>query len=195
MIRGFFRLKHSMSSCLGLHFFSWEKHNVSKELYNSTNTVWHLSGRKIRRLRINIPHPQEKKKKLRFWVFFFQKVVAGAEIVFVFVMVFVSALNLILFNWWQKKEDRRAAATIRECPKFTASRELGSSNNRRPRLKTWERPRCRRFSLKTLFTESSHRRCWEQVRVAPAALVESLPCKSSQLIHTLFGLLNSWTGI
>ena len=101
-------------------------------------------------------------------------------------MVFVSALNLILFNWWQKKEDRRAAATIRECPKFTASRELGSSNNRRPRLKTWERPRCRRFSLKTLFTESSHRRCWEQVRVAPAALVESLPCKSSQLTHTLF---------
>ena len=66
------------------------------------------------------------------------------------------------------------------------SRELGSCNNPRPRLKTWERPRCRRFSLKKLFIESSHRRCWEQVRVTPAALVESLPCKSSQLTHTLF---------
>ena len=74
---------------------------------------------------------------------------------------------------------------------YSQSRAGERSNNPRPRLKTWERPRCRRFSLKTLFTESSHRRCWEQVRVAPVALVESLPCKSSQLTHTLFGLLNS----
>ena len=82
MIRGFFRLKHSMSSCLVLHFFSWEKHNVSKELYNNTDTVWHLSGRKIKRLsRINNPHPPtpRKEEKKRFWVFFVQKSCCGCR--------------------------------------------------------------------------------------------------------------------
>ena len=63
--------------------------------------------------------PKKKRKNSAFEYFSSKEVAAGAEIVFVFVIVFVSALNLILFNWWQKKEDRRAAATIRECPKFT----------------------------------------------------------------------------